>query len=167
MSEQLKYTPLADISKIHAKALATFASGVTRPLEYRKQQLRQLGKMLQENEERLVQAIYVDVGKPRLEATVADIGPVVYGVVDALAKLDEWVKPEKVDDVPEWRASWDTTVYKAPKGVALLITYAVPRDALMLTSGACLRPLYTRTKIGLLSPENLGLRPRGEQPTRP
>ncbi|KAA1472621.1 aldehyde dehydrogenase [Dentipellis sp. KUC8613] len=122
MASELKYTPLSEIPKIHDKAVATFASGKTRPLAYRRQQLRQLGKMIQENEARLVAALHTDVGKPRLETTVADLGPVVYAVVDALKHLDEWSAPDKVAEVPEWRASWDTTVYKTPKGVALFIT---------------------------------------------
>lgn len=111
-------------SQIHARVKATFVSGVTRPLAYRRQQLYQLGKMLQENEERLVQAINIDVGKPRLEATIADLGVVVYAVVRALENLEEWTAPEKADikTLPEWRQGWDTTTYKTPKGAALLIT---------------------------------------------
>ncbi|ETW75178.1 hypothetical protein HETIRDRAFT_330758 [Heterobasidion irregulare TC 32-1] len=124
MASTLQFTPLDEITKIHARVKTTFVSGVTRPLAYRRQQLYQLGKMLQENEERLVQAINIDVGKPRLEATIADLGVVVYAVVRALENLEEWTAPEKADikTLPEWRQGWDTTTYKTPKGAALLIT---------------------------------------------
>jgi len=122
MASNFKTTPIADISKIHEKALATFASGVTRPLEYRRRQLIQLGKLLQENEDLLLKAIHKDMGKPRQEALVADIGPVVYGVVNMLENLEEWTSPDKPAKLPAWRANWDTTVYKSPKGAVLLIT---------------------------------------------
>ncbi|THH09815.1 hypothetical protein EW146_g8575 [Bondarzewia mesenterica] len=124
MASQLKHTPLEEISKIHERVKATFASGVTRPIAWRRQQLYQLGKMLQENEERLVKAINVDIGKPKLEATIADLGVVVYAVVLALKNIEAWAAPEKVDvhALPEWRRGWDTTVYKTPKGTALIIT---------------------------------------------
>ncbi|THH11294.1 hypothetical protein EW146_g8099 [Bondarzewia mesenterica] len=97
MASQLKYTPLEEIVKIHEKVKATFASGVTRPIAWRRQQLYQLGKLLQENEARLVEAINIDVGKPKLEATVGDLGVVVYAVVRALENIEKWVAPEKVD----------------------------------------------------------------------
>ncbi|KAI0266374.1 aldehyde dehydrogenase [Gloeopeniophorella convolvens] len=118
----LTYTPLEDIQKIHAKAVATFKSGITRPLAWRRKQLIQLGKLIQENEDRLAEAIRIDLGKPRLEAVVADLGPVVYGVTNALENLEEWVSPDKPTKLPQWRANWDTTVYKTPKGTALVIT---------------------------------------------
>ncbi|KAI0055289.1 aldehyde dehydrogenase [Artomyces pyxidatus] len=122
MASSLKYTPLEDIPKIHDTVVAKFNSGITRPLAWRRQQLIQLGKMLQENEERLAEAIHIDLGKPRLETTVADIGPVVYGVTVALESLEEWTAPEKPSKLPQWRANWDTTVYKSPKGAVLIIT---------------------------------------------
>jgi len=53
---------------------------------------------------------------------VADVGCVVYAIVDALEKLDEWTAPEKISRVPAWRSGWDTTVYRAPKGTAVIIT---------------------------------------------
>ena len=39
----------------------------------------------------------------------------------AAEKLEEWTKPEK-PEVEEWRSSWDTTIYKVPKGVAVIIS---------------------------------------------
>lgn len=56
---------------MYARLKATFDSGITKKLQWRREQLYQLGKLLQDNEDRLVKAINIDVGKPRLEAVVA------------------------------------------------------------------------------------------------
>ena len=101
---------------------STFASGKTRPLSWRRQQLAQIAKLVQENEEMLLDAIHVDLGKPRVEVMVADMGPVVSFVVEALENLEEWVAAEKVDNVPAWQSNWGTAKYKMPKGKVLLIT---------------------------------------------
>src|ERR1700761_7116762 len=101
--------------------VGTFDSGTTRSLAWRRQQLIQLGKMTQENEQRLLNAIHVDFGKPFLETMLADLGTIVYAVSMALEHLEEWMKPEK-PTVPAWRSSWDTTIYPTPKGAALIIS---------------------------------------------
>ena len=50
----------------------------------------------------LLDAIHLDLGKPRVEVMVADMGPVVSFVVEAIEKLEEWAAPESVDDVPAY-----------------------------------------------------------------
>jgi aldehyde dehydrogenase (NAD+) len=78
--------------------------------------------MAQENESQFLDAIHKDLGKPRLETMLADLGSVVYAVSTAVEKLEEWAAPVK-PEVPAWRASWDTTTYRTPKGAVLIIAY--------------------------------------------
>ena len=66
-------------------------------------------------------AIYKDYGKQRLEVIIGELSPAVSAAIHAANKLEEWTKPEK-PTVEEWRSSWDTTIYKQPKGVALIIS---------------------------------------------
>ncbi|KZV72462.1 aldehyde dehydrogenase [Peniophora sp. CONT] len=108
--------------QVYARIQSTYASGKTRSLSWRRQQLVQIGNLVQENEEMLLDAIHVDLGKPRLESMVADLGPVVSFVVDALEHLEEWAASESVDDVPAWQANWGPMKYKMPKGKVLLIS---------------------------------------------
>jgi aldehyde dehydrogenase (NAD+) len=112
----------------------TFHSGLTRPLAWRRAQLLALGRLVQENEGALLDAMHVDLGKPRAETAIGDAGQVVFAVDRALAHLEEWNAPEKPDDIPEWRADWDTMIYKTPKGAVLLITYVSVRSALTVTT---------------------------------
>ena len=97
---------------------------MTRPLSYRRRQLLQLARMLQDNIAPLEEALFADLGKQRLESISGEIGPIITGSIHAADSLDEWTKPEK-PKVEAWRSSWDTTVYHVPKGVALLISWVV------------------------------------------
>jgi aldehyde dehydrogenase (NAD+) len=99
-----------------------FDSGVTRPLAYRRQQLIQLVKMVQENADALEDAMLEDLGKPRQETAVADIGPMTKACLVAVDMLDEWTKPEKPKVRETYREGWDTTIYPTPKGVGLFLT---------------------------------------------
>lgn len=67
-----------------------------------------------------------DLGKPRQEVTMIEIGGPLRSALEAAEQLEEWAKPEKVK-VEEWRSSWDTSIYPVPKGVALIISYVSPR----------------------------------------
>ncbi|KAL1753083.1 Aldehyde/histidinol dehydrogenase [Schizophyllum commune] len=121
MSTTLEYTDLGDIDKIHARLRATFASGKTLPLAYRRQQLLQLARLVQDNSLAMQEAIYKDYRKQPLEVALSDTTPIVPAALRAAENLDEWAKPEK-PEVEEWRSSWDTTIYKVPKGVAVIIS---------------------------------------------
>lgn len=98
-----------------------FKAGTTQPLSYRRHQLLQLARMMQDNVTALEDALLADLGKQRQESTVAEIIPIITGSLHAAENLEEWAKPEK-PKVEPWRSSWDTTVYHAPKGVVLLIS---------------------------------------------
>ncbi|KAL1725747.1 Aldehyde/histidinol dehydrogenase [Schizophyllum commune] len=117
----LKYTDIDEIPKIHARLRATFESGKTQPLEYRRHQLLQLARLIQDNAEAMQNAIYKDYGKQRLEVVIGELSPAVSAAIHAANKLEEWTKPEK-PTVEEWRSSWDTTIYKQPKGVSIIIS---------------------------------------------
>ncbi|EGN94472.1 hypothetical protein SERLA73DRAFT_62345, partial [Serpula lacrymans var. lacrymans S7.3] len=90
-------------------------------LAYRRQQLLQLARLAQENAEVIMTSLKADLGRHRLEAALPEVGPIVASALLSAAKLEEWTKPEK-PEVEEWRSSWDTTIYKAPKGVVVNIT---------------------------------------------
>ena len=57
-----------DFSSIISTANAAIAKGKTKPAEWRRGQLRQLIKMLDENEEEMALAMHKDLRKPRNEA---------------------------------------------------------------------------------------------------
>jgi aldehyde dehydrogenase (NAD+) len=80
-----------------AKALrATFDSGRTRSVEWRKAQLEGLLRMLVEQEATFIEALQADLGRPDFEAYFADIGAAL-GEVRLMAKnVRKWMEPERV-----------------------------------------------------------------------
>ncbi|KZP20523.1 aldehyde dehydrogenase [Athelia psychrophila] len=120
MSE-FQYTHLDEIPKIHEKLRLTFESGKTLPLHYRRAQLLALGRLVQDNADALLNAIYVDVGRQKLEANMPEISPIVAACVAAADSLETWMKPEKPPCQDALRSSWDITVHRAPKGIVINI----------------------------------------------
>lgn len=74
----------------------TFATGRTRPLPWRKAQLRGIQRLVVEQETRLVRAMADDFGKPAVEAWLADLVPVVNEAAHAQRRLDRWARPRRV-----------------------------------------------------------------------
>ncbi|KAJ7638413.1 Aldehyde/histidinol dehydrogenase [Roridomyces roridus] len=116
----LTYTTIAQIKSAHAELQKTFQEQKTLSLEYRRRQLLQLARLFQENDESLCNALYLDLGRHKLEISIPEMGPIVSGAVRTAESLEEWNRPEK-PKVEEWRSSWDTTIYAVPKGVALIL----------------------------------------------
>jgi aldehyde dehydrogenase (NAD+) len=109
-----------DIPALVKGLRASFDSGRTRPLEWRRGQLQQMRAMLQEQEAALLGALAADLGKPATEAYAADVG-FLYGDLDLTLKhLGKWTKPQRVPTpivVKPARAQ----IIREPLGVALII----------------------------------------------
>ncbi|KAG6806870.1 hypothetical protein H0H93_002302, partial [Arthromyces matolae] len=76
--------------------------------------------MVQENADAFADAIGADLGKPRQEVFMAEIGAVIEKCLICVEKLDEWAAPTQVD-VPDWQKPWNPTIYKGSKGTVLII----------------------------------------------
>ncbi|KAJ7141582.1 Aldehyde/histidinol dehydrogenase [Mycena filopes] len=116
----LEYTSVEQIQEGYAELQRSFQAHKTLPLPFRRTQLLQLARLFQENSVILTDALTADLGRHKLEISLPEIGPIVSGAVRAAESLEEWNKPQK-PQVEEWRSSWDTTIYSAPKGVVLII----------------------------------------------
>ncbi|KAI0747139.1 aldehyde dehydrogenase [Daedaleopsis nitida] len=118
----LKFNSTAEIDEIYERLTKTFKSGVTRPLEYRRKQLLQLARMIQDNHTAFEDALIADLNKPRMETTVAEVSHLITAILNAVENLEEWAAPKPCPTKEAWRSSWDATLYKEPKGVALIIS---------------------------------------------
>lgn len=107
--------------QIHTRLCATFASGKTLPFEYRRAQLLGLARMMQENVDALLGALYADFGKHKFESNMPEIGVIIESSITAANSVEEWMKPDK-PQVEEWRSSYNTTVHKVPKGTVVNIS---------------------------------------------
>src|SRR6185503_3550491 len=84
--------PTSGVVEAITTARAAFDRGVTRPIAWREGQLDALVRLLDEGEDRLVEALAADVGKPRMEGWAMDIG-VTAGEVRTIRKnVAKWAK---------------------------------------------------------------------------
>ncbi|RUP44143.1 Aldehyde/histidinol dehydrogenase [Jimgerdemannia flammicorona] len=117
----LEYTSVDEIPDIVAGLHKTFNSGLTKPLKYRKDQLRRLYDLLEENESLLVKALYDDLRKPEAESLCAEIALPKEEILFFLKNLDEFSKPEKLKPRFMVSALDKVQVRHDPLGVVLIM----------------------------------------------
>jgi len=100
---------------------ASFDSGKTRPYAYRMAQLDALLRMLEIESDAICAALNADLGKPRLEAWVAEVSDCAAGVRHMRKHLKKWMKPERVSTALVAMPG-SSRIVREPLGVALIIT---------------------------------------------
>jgi aldehyde dehydrogenase (NAD+) len=81
-----------DIASTVASVRRTFATGRTRSVEWRKQQLLALEKLVTENEAAIADALEKDLGRKPFEAWLADIASTASEAHDAAKNVGKWTK---------------------------------------------------------------------------
>ncbi|XP_031333363.1 aldehyde dehydrogenase family 3 member B1-like isoform X2 [Photinus pyralis] len=101
-------------------ARAAFQTGATKDVNFRMKQLKQLLRMYEENNTRIVEALASDLRKSRQEVEVIEIELLVHDLKNTIDSLHEWVKPERP---PRSFANWldKTYLFNEPYGVVLVI----------------------------------------------
>jgi len=114
--------PTTDLAaaELVARMRSTFATGRTRPVAWRKEQLQGLRRMLDECEDELVEALRIDLGRPTLEAFAADIGHAKGELRFLHDHVGKWVHPKRVH-IPLLAAPGKGQIVPEPLGVALVI----------------------------------------------
>ena len=92
MNESAYSFPAQDIDAVYSRLKKTFSHGKTRDLPWRKAQLKQLEKMLRDNEPALIQALNDDLGKSETEAWTAEIGFLLSDIRHTLKHLQHWAE---------------------------------------------------------------------------
>jgi aldehyde dehydrogenase (NAD+) len=111
----------ADAAAAVARARDAFAAGVTRPLVWRREQLVNLRRLLDEQGDRLAAALYADLGKSRIEAHTTELGFCASEIDHALSHIDDWVQPERVK-VPVTQKPGRAEIVPEPLGTSLIIS---------------------------------------------
>ena len=90
------HTDISTIAGIVAHLRNTYNSRITRPLDWRRQQLQAMINMLEENEGEFLEALKIDLGKPTAEAFITDLAFVTGEIKLMLKNLTKWNATEKV-----------------------------------------------------------------------
>ncbi|CAF1050457.1 unnamed protein product [Adineta ricciae] len=113
-------TPLEQIETILKDLRASFKSGKTKPLSWRKKQIEQLYKMCDEQRELFASAANTDFARPITETYLYDCGVIRNECIHALNHLDEWAKDEYRSDSLAY-ATMSKYVHPEPYGTCLII----------------------------------------------
>lgn len=103
-----------------AKARHAFASGRTRPLAFRKNQLRALSRLIDENESLIAEAIGKDLAKSKIEAILYEMDVVRTDIKIHLTNIHSWTQKEPIPTaIPTF---FDKTYnIREPLGTSLII----------------------------------------------
>ena len=115
---------MADGNENYSELLSTlrnsYESGVTRPLEFRKKQLKNMLTMLEIHENEFVQALKLDLGKSQMEGVCMEVEFCRNAIRGAIADVDNWASDEHVEK--NLVTLLDTTFIKRePLGVVLIM----------------------------------------------
>ncbi|CAH1407151.1 unnamed protein product [Nezara viridula] len=111
---------MANFHHVVSKARETFESGKTRSYEYRKKQLENFKRMVQENGDKIAQSLEQDLKKCKMESFFTEIGLLVTEIDYILENLKQWMAPDK----PEKNLITmldKVRIYNDPKGVVLVM----------------------------------------------
>src|ERR1700760_4298407 len=81
-----------DVAATVARLRQTFATGRTRDIEWRKQQLLQLAKLMEENEDAIAKALAEDLDRNTAEAFIADVATTAAEAKYAAKKVRKWTR---------------------------------------------------------------------------
>ncbi|NEQ27865.1 MAG: aldehyde dehydrogenase family protein, partial [Microcoleus sp. SIO2G3] len=111
---------LSPISDIIQQQRQFFATGKTKDVAFRLEQLKRLKQAIVDNQAAILAAVNADLNKPEFEAYATEIG-VVREIDYAIKHLKSWVKPKKVSTSIEQFPS-SACIYPEPLGVVLIIS---------------------------------------------
>ena len=109
----------APIREVIDRQRQFFATGKTKEVDFRRQQLEKLKAAIKQNSPAILDALYADLHKPEFEGYLELA--VTQDIDYALKHLKSWVKPKKVK-APLTQFPASAYIYPEPLGVALIIS---------------------------------------------
>jgi aldehyde dehydrogenase (NAD+) len=103
-----------------AQLRTTFRGGRTKPVEWRLAQLEAIIRLVEERERDFADALAQDLGRPAVEAWLADLAPVTAEAKFAVKNVRSWMKPTRVK-VPISVQPGRAWYQYEPLGVVLII----------------------------------------------
>jgi aldehyde dehydrogenase (NAD+) len=99
---------------------STFATGKTKSREWRVEQLKQIRKMVVEQQDKIFAAMQKDLGRCDMESWTAELGGVISEVDHSVKHLKKWMKPRKVS-TPIVAQPGKSYILPEPLGTILII----------------------------------------------
>ncbi|HCG2548489.1 TPA: aldehyde dehydrogenase [Staphylococcus aureus] len=99
---------------------AFFNTQQTKDISFRKEQLKKLSKAIKSYESDILEALYTDLRKNKVEAYATEIGITLKSIKNARKELKNWTKTKNVD-TPLYLFPTKSYIKKEPYGTVLII----------------------------------------------
>ncbi|HGO4031998.1 TPA: aldehyde dehydrogenase [Staphylococcus aureus] len=99
---------------------AFFNTQQTKDISFRKEQLKKLSKAIKSYESDILEALYTDLEKNKVEAYATEIGITLKSIKNARKELKNWTKTKNVD-TPLYLFPTKSYIKKEPYGTVLII----------------------------------------------
>ncbi|EMJ4764725.1 aldehyde dehydrogenase [Staphylococcus aureus] len=99
---------------------AFFNTQQTKDISFRKEQLKKLSKAIKSYESDILEALYTNLGKNKVEAYATEIGITLKSIKNARKELKNWTKTKNVD-TPLYLFPTKSYIKKEPYGTVLII----------------------------------------------
>jgi len=109
-----------NISALIEKQREYFNSGATRSVDFRKEQLSQLARAVENNEDKVFDALKADLSKSQYESYLTEIGILLDDIKYVIKHIDQWAKSKKVR-TPLMHSPASSWIHPEPLGVSLII----------------------------------------------
>jgi len=107
--------------EIAQKQREFFLNNKTKDLKFRKEQLLKLREAVREYEERILDALALDLNKSKYEGYMTEVGIVLEEISFVLKRFKRWAKPKRVK-TPLTQFPAKSIIYKEPYGVVLIMS---------------------------------------------
>lgn len=112
--------PNGNISDLIRKQKEYYSTGETQAITFRINQLKKLKKLILDNEKKITQALFTDLGKSDFEAYATEIGIVLEEIGHFIKNTKRWAKSKCVSD-PLASFPSKSRIVPEPHGVCLII----------------------------------------------
>ncbi|KAI0126981.1 Aldehyde/histidinol dehydrogenase [Xylariales sp. AK1849] len=117
-----EFTPTGDFERIHKTLHETFKSGRTKSISWRKWQLKQIWWMIEENQQKISDALIEDLNRHPFEAYALDIYGMKLDILEHISKVEEWTRDEHLAEAGLIMGRLGKArIHREPLGVALVI----------------------------------------------
>ncbi|ORY28000.1 Aldehyde/histidinol dehydrogenase [Naematelia encephala] len=115
-------TPVSTIPEIYERLQSRFADRSTYSLDYRRYNLKQLAYLINDNKDKIFEAVKRDLGSGDFQIQMSDLWPILHEIELAVKRLPGWMKDEgRLWDAIFTFQTMRPRIHKQPKGVALII----------------------------------------------
>lgn len=116
------YTPLSEIDRVITQTRTSFLKGTTLKESFRRQQLEQLYKLIDENSDEITKAIQSDMkGRPTNEIALTEISSTKSEIAHQINHLSQYMTPKKIPSSAAFLTD-SGYIHYTPLGNILLIS---------------------------------------------